>query len=90
MQKGKAGESYNVVSGVSTSVNEIVATVLSEYGSKLQPERIEDARVARSTGHSQLLISNRKAREQLGWEPSVTVAVGVHRLRLWLDQSPSQ
>jgi UDP-glucose 4-epimerase len=90
MQNGVAGESYNVVSGISTSVNEIVAAVLSEYGSKLEPERVEDARVTRSTGHSQLLISNRKAREQLGWEPSVTVAEGIHRLRVWLDRSPSQ
>jgi UDP-glucose 4-epimerase len=90
MQTGAAGESYNVVSGRSTNVNEIVAAVLSEYGSELEPERVADTRVARSTGHSQLLISNRKAREQLGWEPGVTVAEGIHRLRRWLDHAATQ
>jgi UDP-glucose 4-epimerase len=90
MQKGAKGESYNVVSGISTSVNEVVAVVLSEYGSKLEPERVEDTRVTRATAHSQLLISNRKAREQLGWEPGVTVAEGIHRLRRWLERAPSQ
>jgi UDP-glucose 4-epimerase len=90
MQKGAAGESFNVASGISTSVNEIVAAVLAEYGSELEPERVADTRVARSTSHSKLLISNRKAREQLGWEASVTVAEGIHRLRRWLDNPASQ
>jgi UDP-glucose 4-epimerase len=89
MQKGKAGESYNVVTGVSTSVNQIVAAVLAEYGSSLEPERIVDTRVARSTGHSELLISNQKAREQLGWEARVPVVEGIHRLRVWLDRAAS-
>jgi UDP-glucose 4-epimerase len=90
MHKGVPGETYNVVSGISTSVNEVVATVLSEYDSKLEPERVADTRATRATAHSQLLISNRKAKEQLGWQPSVTVAEGIHRLRRWLDQSASQ
>ena len=86
MQQGAAGESFNVASGISTSVNEVVAAVLCEYGSDLTPELVADTRVARSTGHAELRISNRKAREQLGWEASVTLAEGIHRLRRWLDE----
>lgn len=85
MQKGKAGEAYNVASGVSTSVNEIVAAVLSEYASDLEPDRVADTRTARATAHSELLISNQKARAGLGWAPAVTLADGIHRLRLWRD-----
>ncbi len=87
MQQGAGGEAYNVVSGVSTSVNEVVATVLAEYRSNLEPERVQDTRTTRATSHSQLLISNRKAKDALGWEPRVTVADGIHRLRGWLERA---
>lgn len=89
MQQGAPGEVYNVVSGVSTSVNEVVAAVLAEYGSKLEPERVQDMRATRATSHSQLLISNRKAKDALGWEPRVNVAEGIHRLRGWLERPKS-
>ena len=87
MQQGAAGEAYNIVSGVSTSVNEVVAAVLAEYQSSLEPERVQDARTTRATSHSQLLISNRKAKDALGWEPRVTIADGIHRLRGWLERA---
>jgi UDP-glucose 4-epimerase len=90
MRRGTAGEAYNVVSGKSTTVNEIVDMVLAEYGSTLAPQKIEDARTTRSTAHAELLISNQKAREELGWEPQVDVANGIHRLRRWLDEASAQ
>jgi UDP-glucose 4-epimerase len=87
MEGGSGGEAFNIVTGQSTTVNDIVRMVLAEYGSTLEPTRIDDTRMARSTAHPQLQISNRKARENLGWEPRVGVADGIHRLREWLDAS---
>ncbi len=90
MQNGSGGEAFNVVTGQSTTVNDIVGMVLAEYGSALEPRHVEDARTTRSTAHAELLISNSKAREQLGWEPRVGVADGIHRLRLWLEQAAAR
>lgn len=88
MERGAPGEAYNLASGRSTSVNEIVAMVLEEYGSPLRPEHVADTRTARSTGHDRLLISPAKAREALDWKAIVPVREGVGRLRRWLDGLP--
>lgn len=85
MRKGKAGDVFNIASGVSTSVNDIVRMVLEEYSSDLKPTYSEDVRMAKAASHSRLDISIERAQQQLGWQPEVTVRDGIHKLRSWLE-----
>jgi UDP-glucose 4-epimerase len=87
MARGAPGDVFNIASGCSTSVNDIVQMVLDEYGSSAQPEHVADTRTVRSTEHPELLISTKRARDLLGWEPAVSVRAGIGRLRRWLDQA---
>lgn len=87
MQHGKPGQVYNISSGVSTSVKDMVDIVLREYDSPLKPASTAETRTARSTAHAHLNISNARARADLGWSPAVNVVEGVARLRRWLDES---
>lgn len=85
MEKGRSGQSYNIATGDSTSVKEVIDLVMAEYGSSLTPEHISDSRDARSTAHPELHISNARARDELGWQPQVSLAEGISRLRRWME-----
>jgi UDP-glucose 4-epimerase len=85
MDAAGAAGAFNVASGRSTSVNEVVAMVLEEYGSRLEPEYVADTRTVRSTAHHELHISTARAKAILGWEPAVPLREGIARLRRWLD-----
>jgi len=85
MATGQPGESYNLATGRSTSVKEVVRLVLEDLGSTLEPEFITDTRAARSTAHHDLKISNAKASRDLGWAPEVAIADGIARLRRWIE-----
>ncbi len=89
MDSAGANGAFNVASGRSTSVNEIVALVLEEYGSSLEPEHVADTRTVRSTAHHELRISTARAKEILGWEPAVPLREGISRVRRWLDTTGS-
>ncbi len=85
MANGQSGESYNLSTGRSTSVKEVVALVLKDLGSSLEPEHVSETRAARSTAHHELRIANDKARAALGWAPEVSIADGIGRLRRWIE-----
>lgn len=85
MEKGKAGEAFNIASGTSTSVNKLVETVLKEYESGLMPDYREDNREAKAASHTTLDLSIEKAVRELGWKPEVGLGEGVKRLRGWME-----
>ncbi len=86
MAKGTPGGSYNIASGVSTKVKDAVRLVLAEYGSDHDPVLVANSRAARAAAHGSLNIAIGKAASELGWVPSVSLAEGIHRLRVWLEQ----
>jgi len=86
MANGKSGERYNLTTGHSTQVKDVVALVLKEMDSPLKPEFVTDTRATRSTAHHDLRISNAKAQRDLDWSPQVSVAEGIGRLRRWMDE----
>lgn len=88
MERGPSGESINIVTGISTSVNEVVEAVLAVSNSPLKPVFAQDKRTAKSTGHDRLDLSNDKARNLLGWTATVSVNEGIGRLAAWLDTRP--
>lgn len=86
MEKGASGDVFNIASGVSTSVKEVIQIVLNEYGSTLIPHYIEDTRRAKAASNKVLDISVEHSKQQLGWKAEVSVKEGVSKLRRWLDQ----
>lgn len=80
-----AGQSFNIVSGVDTSLNEIVAILKKITGSKLEPEYRDDPSKVRFTVTKSLSYSRAKAAELLGWEPKVGVEEGIRRLVAWVE-----
>lgn len=90
MEQGATGEAYNLSTHISTSVSELVRMVIEEYDGSVEPVYVDDTRSARSTSHSQLLVSNEKARRQLQWEPKVSLREGIGRLRTWLEATDQE
>ena len=90
MEKGETGQVFNLASGQSTSVNEIVRMVLDECGSAVAPEHVPDTRAVRSTDHDELQIAIDRATSELGWTPRVSIREGIGRLRRWLDAEASR
>src|SRR5690606_21376453 len=85
MLKGEPGGVFNIASGQSTSVNDLVSLVLREFDSPLTPKYVEDRREAKAASHNTLNISIERAKQELGWVPQVNLREGIHRLRLWME-----
>jgi len=78
-----SGQSFNVATGVSTSLNELVAIILRQMGSDLKPEHRKIEGKIRATVSSTLKFSNARIAEQLGWRPAVPIDEGIRRIIEW-------
>ncbi len=85
MASDVSGESFNIATGTSTSLNELVATILREMGSDLKPEHKKIEGKIRATVSSTLKFSNAKAIEKLGWKPAVSLEEGIRRIIAWME-----
>lgn len=81
-----SGESFNVCTGVATSLKDLVHTLLAVMGSKLEPEYKTDPKALRASTATHMDFSREKAEKQLGWKPQVDLAEGVRRLVAWRRQ----
>lgn len=70
----------NVSSGLATSVNALFAEMVAKTGYRLDP--VTDEARAGDIRHS--VLSNGKAREVLGWAPTVYLGEGLERTLTWL------
>lgn len=73
---GAAGEAYNVGTGASHAVREVVDTVLRVAGSALEPE-VRGADLAGEGGARAVDIA--KIRAAVGWRPSTPLEEGIRR-----------
>lgn len=81
-----SGESLNVATGVATTLNDVVSTLLKVMASDLKPEyRTPDGAVRASVG-THLAFSRDKIGRMLGWEPQVSLEEGIRRLVNWCEQ----
>jgi UDP-glucose 4-epimerase len=83
MASDVTAESFNVVTGVATSLNRLVEILLSITGSKLKPVFKSGGGSVRSSVTDQLDFSRAKAEKMLGWVPEVSIEEGIRRLLEW-------
>ncbi len=83
MASDVTGESFNVATGVATSLNRIVELLLRFTGSHLKPEYKAGGSHVRSSVTKQLDFSRAKIEKMLGWVPEVTIEEGIRRLLEW-------
>ena len=76
-------ESFNVATGVSTSLNRLVEIVQEVMGSNLQPEYKTPVGKIRATSSSTLKFSNKKIETMLGWRPEISIEEGIRRVIAW-------
>ena len=86
MESGVSGESMNVCTGVATSLNDVVATLLKVMRSDLAPEYRTPKEGVRASVGTQLAFSREKIGRLLGWEPEVSLEAGIRRLVAWCEQ----
>lgn len=86
MESGVSGESMNVCTGVATSLNDVVATLLKVMKSDLKPEYRTPTAAVRASVGTHLAFSREKIGRLLGWEPEVSLEEGIRRLVAWCEQ----
>jgi len=84
------GESFNICTGVATTLNDVVATLLKVMDSKLEPEHRTDPKALRASTATQMDFDRSKAGRMLGWNPKVDLATGIARLVAWRKQQDAQ
>lgn len=82
------GHVLNLVTGVDSSLTDVVRAVLRVCGSDLQPEYRPDTRAVRSAGGTHLGFSRAKAEATIGWVPRVSLEDGIRRYIAWRDALP--
>jgi UDP-glucose 4-epimerase len=83
MESDVSGDSFNVVTGRSISLNQLVKIILDKMGSDLQPEHKAIEGKIRATTSSRLSFSNKKIADRLGWRPSISIEEGIERVLRW-------
>ena len=86
MASDVTGESFNVVSGIDETLNDVVATLGRVTGSNIKPEYRDDTSKVRFTTTTKLGYRRDKAERLLGWKPEVSLEEGVRRLVTWSER----
>jgi UDP-glucose 4-epimerase len=76
-------ESFNVATGVATSLNRLIEILLQITGSKLKPVYKTGGSSVRSSVTDQLDFSRAKIEKMLGWVPELSIEEGIRRLLEW-------
>lgn len=85
MASDVSGETFNVATGVATTVQRIVEILQEITGTHLAPEYTAAGGGVRSSTGSRLNFSRAKIRSMLGWEPEVDIEEGLRRLVAWRE-----
>ncbi len=86
LQKGKAGETYNVGTGVEKSIEEITEIILKLLN---QPESMKEYVPDRPSHDRRYLLDSSKISSELGWKPEVDFDKGMHETILWYKNNAS-
>jgi UDP-glucose 4-epimerase len=88
MTSSAHGETFNIVTGVDTSLTQVVQAVLELCNAGLEPEYREDQRAVRSASVARLAFDPAKAKRLLGWAPKVSIKEGIRRYIDWRKSLP--
>jgi dTDP-glucose 4,6-dehydratase len=80
LEQGRAGETYNVGSGVERSIEEIADLVLGLTG---KPESLKTFVPDRPGHDRRYLLDSSKLRRELGWEPEISLEEGLRATADW-------
>jgi UDP-glucose 4-epimerase len=86
MASDSHGNVLNLVTGVDSTLTEVVQAVLRICESRLEPEYRPDTRAVRSAGGTHLGFSRARAEETIGWVPQFPLEEGIRRYIGWLRQ----
>jgi UDP-glucose 4-epimerase len=79
-------ESFNVATGVATSLNRIVELLVEITGTKLKPVYKSGGSHVRASVTQQLDFSRAKIEKMVGWRPEVSIEEGIRRLIAWRER----
>ncbi|NYT23038.1 NAD-dependent epimerase/dehydratase family protein [Alcaligenaceae bacterium] len=82
----KAG-SYTVGTGISSSLNDVVYTLLDLFGSSLKPEYTTEQREMTSAVSSNFRFDVSNAERDLGWKAQISLRDGLESLMRWYDEN---
>ncbi|MNC51081.1 GDP-6-deoxy-D-mannose reductase [compost metagenome] len=86
LEKGSPGECYNVASGVSTSIGEVLEILLSFSGMKIAVE--QDASRLRPSDVEEMAGDSSRLRQATGWKPEIPLEVTLKDLlNYWRGQA---
>jgi dTDP-glucose 4,6-dehydratase len=80
LEQGRAGETYNVGSGVERSIEEIADLVLELTG---KPSSLKTIVPDRPGHDRRYLLDSSKLRRELGWEPGISLEDGLRATAEW-------
>jgi UDP-glucose 4-epimerase len=83
MESDVSRESFNVATGVSTTLNRLVEIILEVTGSDLKPEYKTIPGKIRATTSKTLKFSNKKIERMIGWRPGISIEEGIERVIRW-------
>jgi UDP-glucose 4-epimerase len=86
MASDSHGNVLNLVTGVDSTLTQVVQAVLEICESRLEPEYRPDMRAVRSAGGTHLGFSRARAEATIGWVPSFSLQEGIRRYIGWLRQ----
>jgi UDP-glucose 4-epimerase len=85
-----SGESLNVVTGIATTLDQLIATLLRVMGSNLQPEYRPVPEMTRVSVGTELAFGRDKIQSVLGWEPRIDLEQGIRRLVEWREREEAK
>ncbi len=86
MEMDVTGEIITIATGVPTSLELLINTVLKACGSKNKPKFISDQNRLKSAGATINSFNIEKAKLLLNWKPEISLQDGVKKLVEWLDR----
>lgn len=86
MEKNFTGEIITIATGVPTSLETLIETVLEACGSKDKPKFISDKNRLKSAGATINSFNIGKAKLLLNWKPEISFPNGIKKLVQWLDR----
>jgi UDP-glucose 4-epimerase len=77
--------SFNVVTGVSTTLNRLVEIITQVAGSDIKPQHKSDPTKVRGSSSKNFRFSNSRIETEIGWNPQISIEEGIARVIRWRE-----